>query len=158
MMNFDIMHMTFRGKSYVRDELTNFKYAWRHPIITCRLCIKYFYKWLFSLQYAFSPAVHRYFVFFFALVLRSFLWIYIGMSIGIITNNKSDGMRFVTEIPMTALTALMVVFGLMMVIRIVISFLEIIRLFKEDNLFLSGLGTAVVYGLIAMVFLGSALG
>ncbi|GAA1385518.1 hypothetical protein ACFSE3_23360 [Peribacillus frigoritolerans] len=85
------------------------------------------------------------------------MWIYIGMGIGIISNDKSDGMRLVTEIPMTIGMSLLSIFGLLLVIRIVISFFEMIRLFKKDNLFLYGLGVTVVYGFIGMILLGSAL-
>ncbi|WP_343929661.1 hypothetical protein [Peribacillus frigoritolerans] len=79
------------------------------------------------------------------------------MGIGIISNDKSDGMRLVTEIPMTIGMSLLSIFGLLLVIRIVISFFEMIRLFKKDNLFLYGLGVTVVYGFIGMILLGSAL-
>ncbi|CAH0299396.1 hypothetical protein SRABI80_04190 [Peribacillus frigoritolerans] len=60
------------------------------------------------------------------------MWIYIGMS-------------------------LLSIFGLLLVIRIVISFFELIRLFKKDNLFLYGLGVTVVYGFNGMILLGNAL-
>lgn len=85
------------------------------------------------------------------------MWIYIGMGIGVISNDKSDGMRLVTEIPMTIGMSCLSIFGLLLVIRIVISFFELIRLFKKDNLFLYGLGVTVVYGFIGMILLGSAL-
>jgi hypothetical protein len=45
----------------------------------------------------------------------------------------------------------------LLVLRIVISFFELIRLLKKDNLILYGLGVTVVYGFIGMVMLGSAM-
>ena len=153
----NIIKMTFGKNSYVKDDETDFIFAWLHPIISCRLCIKYFIKWITSVDSSLAPTVHRYYILFFTLILRSFLWIYIGMGIGVISNDKSDGMRLVTEIPMTIGMSLLSIFGLLLVIRIVISFFELIRLFKKDNLFLYGLGVTVVYGFIGMILLGSAL-
>ncbi|MEH7417624.1 hypothetical protein V7266_20355 [Neobacillus drentensis] len=63
------------------------------------------------------------------------MWIYLGVGIGVISNNQSDVMRLVTEIPMTAGIAFLGIFALLLVIRILISFFEQIRLFKEDNIF-----------------------
>ncbi|TWE03405.1 hypothetical protein FB545_0473 [Peribacillus frigoritolerans] len=83
------------------------------------------------------------------------MWIYIGMGIGVISNDESDGMRLVTEIPMAF--GMLCIFGLLLVLRIVISFFELVRLFKKDNLILYGLGVTVVYGFIGMVMLGSAM-
>ncbi|MGG0843747.1 hypothetical protein [Peribacillus simplex] len=153
----NIIKMTFGKNSYVKDDETDFIFAWLHPIISCRLCIKYFIKWITSVDSSLAPTVHRYYILFFTLILRSFLWIYIGMGIGVISNDKSDGMRLVTEIPMTIGMSCLSIFGLLLVIRIVISFFELIRLFKKDNLFLYGLGVTVVYGFIGMILLGSAL-
>ncbi|MFY0779344.1 hypothetical protein AB1K18_03370 [Peribacillus simplex] len=153
----NIIKMTFGKNSYVKDDETDFIFAWLHPIISCRLCIKYFIKWITSVDSSLAPTVHRYYILFFTLILRSFLWIYIGMGIGVISNDKSDGMRLVTEIPMTIGMSLLSIFGLLLVIRIVISFFELIRLIKKDNLFLYGLGVTVVYGFIGMILLGSAL-
>ncbi|MEC0301225.1 hypothetical protein [Peribacillus frigoritolerans] len=104
-----------------------------------------------------APNVHRYYILFFTLILRSFLWIYIGMGIGVISNDESDGMRLVTEIPMAFGMSFLSIFGLLLVLRIVISFFELIRLFKKDNLLLYGLGVTVVYGFIGMIMLGSAM-
>ncbi|MCT4479851.1 MULTISPECIES: hypothetical protein [Peribacillus] len=153
----NIIKMTFGKNSYVKDDETDFIFAWLHPIISCRLCIKYFIKWITSVDSSLAPTVHRYYILFFTLILRSFLWIYIGMGIGVVSNDKSDGMRLVTEIPMTIGMSFLSIFGLLLVIRIVISFFELIRLFKKDNLFLYGLGVTVVYGFIGMILLGSAL-
>ncbi|MDM5219667.1 hypothetical protein QUF86_02395 [Peribacillus sp. NJ11] len=153
----NIIKMTFGKNSYVKDDETDFIFAWLHPIISCRLCIKYFIKWITSVDSSLAPTVHRYYILFFTLILRSFLWIYIGMGIGVISNDKSDGMRLVTEIPMTIGMSCLSIFGLLLVIRIVISFFELIRLFKKDNLFLYGLRVTVVYGFIGMSLLGSAL-
>ncbi|PKF88583.1 hypothetical protein CW306_04300 [Bacillus sp. BA3] len=153
----NIIKMTFGKNSYVKDDETDIIFAWLHPIISCRLCIKYFIKWITSVDSSLAPTVHRYYILFFTLILRSFLWVYIGMGIGVVSNDKSDGMRLVTEIPMTIGMSFLSIFGLLLVIRIVISFFELIRLFKKDNLFLYGLGVTVVYGFIGMILLGSAL-
>jgi hypothetical protein len=67
-------------------------------------------------------------------------------------------MRLVTEIPMTAGIAFLGIFALLLVIRILISFFEQIRLLKEDNFFIYGIGVAVVYGFIGIVALGYGLG
>jgi hypothetical protein len=72
-------------------------------------------------------------------------------------DDESDGMRLVTEIPMAFGMSFLCIFGLLLVLRIVISFFELIRLFKKDNLILYGLGVTVVYGFIGMVMLGSAM-
>ncbi|MGM7724534.1 hypothetical protein [Metabacillus sp. Hm71] len=104
-----------------------------------------------------APTVHRYFVFFCTLVLTSFLLIYIGVGIGVASNNEPDGMRLITEIPMTVGMAFFCIFGLLFVTRFVISFLELIRVFKKDHLFLYGLGVILVYGFIIMMAIGSAL-
>jgi len=153
----NIINMTFGKNSYVKDDETDFIFAWLHPIISCRLCIKYFIKWMTSVDSSLAPNVHRYYILFFTLILRSFLWIYIGMGIGVISNDESDGMRLVTEIPMAFGMSFLCIFGLLLVLRIVISFFELIRLFKKDNLILYGLGVTVVYGFIGMVMLGSAM-
>lgn len=153
----NIINMTFGKNSYVKDDETDFIFAWLHPIISCRLCIKYFIKWITSVDSSLAPNVHRYYILFFTLILRSFLWMYIGMGIGVISNDESDGMRLVTEIPMAFGMSFLCIFGLLLVLRIVISFFELIRLFKKDNLILYGLGVTVVYGFIGMVMLGSAM-
>lgn len=152
----DIIKMSFARNSYVKDDMTDLVFAWLHPIISCRLCIKYFIKWITSVDSSLAPKVHRYFVFFFTLVFSSFLWIYLGVGIGVLSNDEPDGMRLVTEIPMIAGMAFLSIFGLLLVLRIVISFFELIRLFKVDNLFIYGVGVAVVYGFIGMISIGSA--
>jgi hypothetical protein len=154
----DLIKMKFGKISYDKDNVTNFTYAWLHPIISCRLSIKYFVSWAMSMDYSLAPTVYRYFRFFFTLVIHSFMCCYIGMAIGVLNNDKADGMRLVTEIPLTAGMAFISVFGLLMFLRFVIYLFELIRLFKEDSLFLYGIGVAVFYGFQGIILLGITTG
>jgi hypothetical protein len=153
----DTIKMKFGKTSYVRNQVSNFKYAWQHPIISCRLCIKYIFNWIMRLDYAYAPYVHRFSTFFFSLVLRAFLWIYFGMTIGILTNDLPDGMRVLTEIPFVTVMAFMLVLVLLVVTRFVIVILEKIRLVKTDQIFLYGVGVSFVYGFLVLMAIGSAL-
>jgi len=153
----DTIKMKFGKTSYVRNQMSNFSYAWKHPIISCRLCIKYIFSWIMRLDYSYAPYVHRYSTFFFSIAIRTFLWIYFGMTIGILTNDLPDGMRMLTEIPFIGVMACMLLFFLLVVTRFVIVILEKIRLVKTDQVFLYGIGVAFVYGFLILMAIGSAL-
>lgn len=148
--------MTFRGKKFTRNDKTCFNYAWKHPIISGMLVIKYSYKWMMHLGYSyFSPGIIHFEPFFLSLHIRASLWIYIGTMIGVIAD-KLDASSLLTEIPFAIIGGFLLIFGLSLMIRTVISFLERIKMFKEDNLFLYGLGVAIIYMAILSVFLGQA--
>lgn len=153
----EVFTLSFQKETYKKETVTNFNYAWKHPIITCRLCIKYFWKWITSVDSPLAPTVRRYYIFFFALVLRSFVWLYFGFVVNVLINGKEDGIRVLTEIPMAAGMSFLSIFALLLAIRFVIAFLEIIRVVKVDNRFLYGVGVFLVYGFIAVVAAGTAI-
>ncbi|MCM3588828.1 hypothetical protein M3182_24705 [Mesobacillus maritimus] len=153
----DTIKMKFGKTAYVQEEITNVIFAWQHPIISCQLCIKYIFNWIMRLDHAYSPYVHRYSTFFFTLFFRAFIWNYLGMAIGVLTNHQSDAIRLWTEIPLVAGVAFFLVWTSLVVIRAVIFVLERIKLVKEDQVFMYRVGVFFVYGSVALIALGQTL-
>lgn len=153
----DIIEMTFNKQKYANVKKTSFTFAWKHPLITCRLCIKYFITWFFSINSPGSPRVHRYYIYLWALYVRTFLWLYIGLFVGVLFNNKPDAIRLVTEIPLTAGIAFSILFTPLLLLRPIIYILELIRIVKKDNRYLYGLGVVIIYGLLGVITLGFVL-
>ncbi|RSD26876.1 hypothetical protein [Mesobacillus subterraneus] len=154
----EYLKMAFGDEYYFNEKKVNFTYAWKHPILTCFMGIKYIFPNFYMMTTHSYMKAYGWGLYTWVLYLQIVLLFNCSTIIGFFIHRKfpfeatSDGLAFLFAGPF------LIMFTIFSACRLVIFILEVIRLFKEDSKLLYGLSAIMFYGVILMLAAGMVLG
>lgn len=154
----EYLKMAFGDEYYFNEKMVNFSFAWKHPILTCFMGIKYIFPNFYMMSTPSYMKAYGWGLYMWVLYLQLVLLFASGEIIGFIIRNQftfnrwGDGLSYVFAGPFLFMFAMFSAF------RLIIFILEWIRLFKKDSKLLYGISAFIFYGFILLMVAGQMTG
>ncbi|WP_079504920.1 hypothetical protein [Mesobacillus jeotgali] len=154
----EYLKMAFGDEYYFNEKTVNFSFAWKHPILTCFMGIKYIFPNFHMMSTASYMKAYGWGLYWWVLYLQVVLLLICGEVIRYITTKSfsfigwDDGLFFIFGSP------ILLMFSMFSTCRFVIFILESIGLFKKDSKFLYGLSALLFFGFILSIVAGQMTG
>jgi hypothetical protein len=154
----EYLKMAFGNEYYFNEKKVNFSFAWKHPILTCFMGIKYIFPNFHMMSTASYMKAYGWGLYWWVLYLQIVL-LFLGAEVIRFFNTKSfsvngwvDGLFFLFGGP------ILIMFTIFSACRFVIFILELTGLFKKDSKLLYGLSAFIFFGSVLLIAAGQMTG
>lgn len=154
----EYLKMAFGDEYYFNEKKVNFSFAWKHPVLTCFMGIKYIFPNFYMMSTPSYMKAYGWGLYMWVLYLQLVLLFTCGEIIRFFIKNSLsfdgwvDGLSFLFAGPF------LYMFTMFSAARLVIFILELIRLFKKDSKLLYGLSALIFFGFILLMVVGQMTG
>jgi hypothetical protein len=150
----EYLKMAFGDEYFFNEKKINFSFAWKHPILTCFMGIKYIFPNFYMMSTPSYMKAYGWGLYMWVLYLQLLLVFACGMIIGFFLNNTFTFNGWVDGLTYLFAGPFLLMLGMFSAFRLVIFILELIRLFKKDSKLLYGLSAFIFYGFILLMVSG----